>query len=104
MTTCFHCNAEHPFGHFERLVHNKTALSGPWAGWRMAGRELVAPDGMRISPERLRGLAWQQQALSRNSARADNARRKAVRQVATVKVLVVNPADWQQRHFGRSAG
>lgn len=60
LTTCFHCNAEHPDGHYERVVHNKTALYGPWTGWRMAGRFLVAPDRERITPERLRGMLWRE--------------------------------------------
>lgn len=60
MTTCFHCHAEHSEGHYERVVHNKTALYGPWAGWRMAGRFLVAPDRERITPERLCGILWRE--------------------------------------------
>jgi|GEM_PF-2047793 hypothetical protein len=43
---------------FERLIHNNSPLYGPWSGWRMAGRELVSPDGDRINPERLRGLLF----------------------------------------------
>lgn len=34
-----------------RVIHNQTPLYGEWAGWRMAGRCLVSPDGDRISPE-----------------------------------------------------
>jgi len=41
-----------------RVVHNRMPLYGPWAGWRMAGRELVSPDGDRISPRRLLGILW----------------------------------------------
>lgn len=44
--------------HYRRLVDNHVALTGPWAGWRLAGRDLVAPDRQRISPERLRGLMF----------------------------------------------
>ena len=58
MLTCYHCHAEHPDAHYDRVVHNKTPLYGPWSGWRMAGRDLVAQTGARIGPERLRGLAW----------------------------------------------
>jgi hypothetical protein len=87
------------------MVRNHTPLYGPWKGWRMAGRELVAPDNTRFTPERLRGLAWHQDASARlNSARARNARQKAVRHGATVKVVIVDLADWQQRHLGRLAG
>jgi hypothetical protein len=46
--------------HYDRTVHNLTPLTGPWAGWRMAGRVLVSPDGDRIAPERLRGLMFRE--------------------------------------------
>lgn len=102
LTTCFHCNAEHPEAHYERTVHNKTPLYGPWSGWRMAGRDLVAPDGTRFNPERLRGLAWHQDASNRlNAAVARTARRKTSQ---VVRVVVVDLADWQQSHFGSRAG
>ena len=38
------------------MVHNHTPLYGPWKGWRLAGRDLVSPDKVRLSPERLKGL------------------------------------------------
>jgi len=41
-----------------RVIRNQTPLYGEWAGWRMAGRCLVSPDGDRISPERLRGILF----------------------------------------------
>lgn len=72
--TCFHCHAEHTSAHY---APGCVQQNGPRAGWRMVGRDLVAPVGAWISPERLRGLAWQQEASSRlNSARAINALRK----------------------------
>ena len=37
-------------------VHGALDLEGAWLGWRLRGRDLVSPDGDRISPERLRGL------------------------------------------------
>lgn len=49
----------------ERTVYNKTPLHGHWAGWRMAGRCLVSPDGDRISPERLRGILFAEAAWKR---------------------------------------
>lgn len=33
-------------------------MPGEWAGWRLAGRYLVSPDGDRISPRRLRGILF----------------------------------------------
>ncbi len=46
--------------HYQRVVANIVPLHGDWAGWRMAGRCLVSPDGDRISPERLRGVLWRE--------------------------------------------
>lgn len=39
----------------ERILGN-IALVGDWKDWRFKGRDLVSPDGHRISPERLRGV------------------------------------------------
>jgi len=64
-TTCFRCKAEHPHEHYQRVVYNKTPLYGPWAGWRMAGKDLVSPDGDRINPHRLRGFLWTERAKKR---------------------------------------
>lgn len=60
MPCCFHCKYESTEAHYQRVVHNTMALHGPWAGWRMAGHELVSPDGDRVRPERLRGLLWRE--------------------------------------------
>lgn len=104
LTTCFHCNAEHQEGHYDRVVHNKTPLYGPWSGWHMAGRELVAPDNTRFTPERLRGLAWRDEMELRRAGFASRRRaEKATKHGAKVKVVIVDLADWQAQHFGRSA-
>lgn len=66
MPTCHHCRRESNAGHYDRIVHNKTALYGPFEGWRMAGRFLVAPGKAgRITPERLLGMLWEEQARVR---------------------------------------
>ena len=87
------------------MVRNHTPLYGPWNGWRMAGRELVDPDGTRFTPQRLRGLAWHQDASNRlNNAVARNARRKASSGRQTVKVVVVDLADWMERRaYGQTS-
>lgn len=102
MATCSHCKAETSVEHYQRTVHNHAALHGPWSGWRMAGRDLVSPEGDRLSPERLRGLMFRQ-ALE---ARRDRARARAQERVSRmpVKVVVVELGDWQARHFGSAAG
>jgi hypothetical protein len=66
----------------DRIVHNVTPLHGRWAGWRMAGRELVSPDGDRISSERLRGIMFREAGLARIAACRN--RRKAMASVATL--------------------
>lgn len=47
-----HC-AKHQYS---EQVLGKIALFGDWAKWRFAGRDLVSPDGYRISPERLANI------------------------------------------------
>lgn len=85
----------------ERVTRNHTTLHGPWAGWRMAGRDIVSPDGDRISPERLRGLIWRQEAEKRLSGSLQ--RKKRVRQ-DVVTVLRISNADWHRERFGTVAG
>lgn len=61
MPRCWHCKAETPAAHWERVVENRTALYGPWEGWRMSGRFLIAPGKAgKILPARLLGLMWQE--------------------------------------------
>lgn len=87
---------------YDRTVHNLTPLHGPWEGWRLAGRELVAPDGSRISAERLRGLLWQQ-ASEERLARVRARRKKRVGS-GLVTVLRVQNDDWHRQRFGTLAG
>lgn len=60
--------------HYRRMIDNHVHLTGPWAGWRLAGRDLVSPAGERINPERLRGLLFRQAAEERvaRSRRCNN--------------------------------
>jgi len=90
--------------HARHVLDNHVQLHGPWAGWRLAGRDLVAPSGERIAERRLRGLLWRADATDlRDATRARNAARKA-RQQSMVKVVVVDLGDWRERHFGTRAG
>lgn len=59
---------------YKQMSDNHVTLTGPWAGWRLAGRDLVAPDRQRISPERLRGLLWREES----EARRDRARARKI--------------------------
>jgi hypothetical protein len=87
--------------HYDRTVYNRTALAGPWDGWRLADRFLISPDGDRITPERLRGLLWRQAA----DARINGARnRREARRRPLVKILRVEQPDPHRNALGSSAG
>jgi hypothetical protein len=50
--------------HYQRTIHNETPLHGPWAGWRLAGRDLVSPHGDRIPAHLLDRLLWREKRFS----------------------------------------
>ena len=86
--------------HYRRVIDNHVALTGPWVGWRLAGRDLVE----RIPERRLRGLLWRADAsYLRDATRKRNAAQKA-RQRSLVKVVVVDVGECRERSFGTSAG
>lgn len=96
---------QNPFAlaHYDRIVNGHTELRANWLGWKQRGRYLVAPDGQRISQERMRGIMWRLDAEARrDAARARNAKAKDLQ--GCVKVVVVELAAWQARHFGSRAG
>lgn len=67
--------------HYRRIVDNHLSLYGPWERWRLAGRDLVSPEGQRISPERLRGLLFREESearLARLRAKRSQCGRSAV--------------------------
>ena len=70
----------------DRIAHNVTLLHCRWAGWRMAGRELVSPDGDRISSERLRGIMFREAGLARIAA-CRNRRKAMAMAMASVATL-----------------
>lgn len=83
-------------------------LSGPFAGWSIRGNYLVSPDGDRMTPERLAGLAWRDQLELRRAGYASRRKAEAGKgksgQRQMVKVVVVDLGDFRERHFGQSAG
>lgn len=83
-------------------------LTGPFAGWSVRGNYLVSPDGDRMTPERIAGLAWRDQMELRVAGFASRRKAEAGIQKAgqrqMVKVVVVDLGDFRDRHFGRSAG
>ena len=83
-------------------------LTGPFAGWSVRGNYLVSPDGDRMTPERIAGLAWRDQMELRvagfASRRKAEAGQRNAGQRQMVKVVVVDLGDFRDRHFGRSAG
>lgn len=87
----------------ERVTQNHVHLTGPWRGWRMAGRDLVSPTGLRITARAVEGLAWRQAAETRLAdARARNKQRAVRRGIVTV--LRVQSEDWHRQAFGTIAG
>ena len=86
----------------DQLTRNHVRLHGPWAGWRLAGRDLVSRDGDRLSPERLRGLAWRQPAEARRDAAKARNTNSGHRGVVTVLRIPVR--DWHAERFGSRAG
>jgi len=100
MPRCRHCEIETDIEHHDRVVHNKTHLHGPWAGWRMAGKDLVSPDGARVSPTRMRGILFRLEAEARLERARARARAKP-RQL--VKVVVVDLEVYRARSSGRGA-
>lgn len=89
---------------FDVLVSQRVDLTGPWQGWKVRGSNLVSPDGDRITPERLRGLAWRHALETRrDAARAKRAAHDGIsRQVVTV--LRIQNDDWHRERFGSLAG
>ena len=86
----------------DQITRNHVRLHGPWAGWRLAGRDLVGPDGDLLSPARLQGLAWRQDAEIRLAhVRARNAART---HAGTVTVIRLPVQDWHAERFGSRAG
>lgn len=89
-----------------RIITVRTDIPENWAGFRFTpeGRYFVTPDGDRLTPERLRGLAWRDSMELRRAGFAS--RRKAEKAVRRqpVKVVVVDLADWHARNVGTMAG
>lgn len=72
MPKCWHCQAEFTEEHHLRIVYGTAPLYGPWMGWRTAGRYLIGPGGVRVTPERLRGLLWAEEQRKRVCRRKDS--------------------------------
>ena len=67
-------------------------------------RDLVSPEGIRMSPMRLQGLAWRQDAEMRLAhVRARNATAK-VGHRGMVTVIRMPVRDWHAERFGSRAG
>ncbi|HJR73606.1 MAG TPA: DUF3653 domain-containing protein [Luteimonas sp.] len=82
------------------IVEILTDTPPEWRGFRFAGRYLVTPDGDRMTPQRLRGLAWRD-AMELRRAGFASRRRAEAGTGARVKVIVVDLQDY--RHNGIAA-
>lgn len=96
-----HLNSDAP-----AIVAIQTDVPEPWSGWHFSasGRHLISPERHRITPERLQGILWRDSMELRRAGL--RSRREAEKRVSQgcVKVVVVELADWQARHFGSRAG
>lgn len=80
---------------FQRVVYNHHDLTGPWAGWKFRGRDLISPAGTRLSPARVEGLAWRQVSEARlDAVRARKAARSSVKQL--VKIVVIELGEYRE--------
>ena len=90
--------------HAEHVLRNHVELHGPWAGWRLAGRDLVSPEGVRLSAGRLKGIVWREESEQRLArVRARNDERKAGHR-GMVTVIRMPVRDWHAERFGSRAG
>lgn len=88
---------------YARVVDGHNDLTADWLGWKQRGRWLLSPAGDRINPERMKGILWRLQQEERlTAAHNRNASRKAVSQ-GSVKVVVVDLADWHAKRYRRGA-
>lgn len=60
---------------YQEEILKHVDLRGEWQGWKFRGRDLVSPDGDRISPERLRGILYMEIA-QKSKAEALKAKKK----------------------------
>lgn len=67
----------------------------------MAGRELVSPDGDRISAERMRGLLWRAQLEARRDAGRASREKRVSKMVTVVRI---DQGDWHRERFGTVVG
>lgn len=75
-------------------LNGRIDLSGKWSGWKLRDRDLVSPDGQRISPQRLEGLLWRDAMELRLAGFAN--RRQAEKERQVVRVVVVRLQDYRQ--------
>lgn len=47
----------------DRIVYAKTALHGPWLGWRLSGQRLISPNREWIAPHLLDRMLWRHARL-----------------------------------------
>ena len=76
-------------------VHQQIDLAGPWEGWRLRGRDLVAPHGQRIPARRLEGLLWRDEMELRRAGFASRKKAESGRHKSQlVKIVVVQLGDY----------
>lgn len=85
----------------ELRAYGKADLGGPWKGWRIAGRVLITPQGLRLPVERVKGIAWRQDAEDHLAKiKAANRARAHGSESQMVKVVVVTLAEFRSERNG----
>lgn len=75
-------------------LNGRIDFVGKWNGWKLRDRDLVSPDGQRISPRRLEGLLWRDAMELRLAGFASRKQAESAKQV--VRVVVVRLQDYRQ--------
>lgn len=78
-----------------------------WTGWRFTedGRYLVTPDGRHLTEARVLGMAWRDELELRRAGFASRRKAEMARShQQSVKVVVVDLADWHLQQFGSRPG
>ncbi len=78
----------------DATLNGRIDFVGKWQGWKLRDRELVSPDGQRISSRRLEGLLWRDAMELRLAGFASRRQAEAAKQV--VRVVVVRLQDYRQ--------
>jgi hypothetical protein len=85
---------------YQEKVLGHIDLTGEWTGWRLRGRDLIAPDGTRVNPLFIQGAIFRW----KNEARVARARARESGQQGEVRQLRAGLRDALDRERSESTG